>query len=389
MKTFKRILLGPVLWSIAALQIAAADGTWYAGDLHSHSLHSDGDSPVEDVIASAEASGLDFFALTDHDGNMDGEPTQWFDPAYTSRQMVLLYGVEWTTGEGHANVWAHRPFNYGPLWRANRNHDAERAVAAAHARGALFSINHPTAYLCCPWDYDVPQDVDAIEVWNAMYRLPNLNRLGTHRFWDDQLRAGRRITAVGGSDTHNLKGLQSWLFGHGNPTTWVYAEEHSASAILDGIAAGHVCISYAPDAPRLTFSATELGSRGDTAMMGDNLPANVRIGFTAKVVEANSEESASYPLSEEQVRALATGELDVADIDEGGALRLLVAVKNGEPFWAWRVKGEARVYFADTPEPGDYYRLELRSRDDVRLGARRLLYGGMVSLTNPIYFGFE
>ena len=90
-------------------------GTWLKGDLHSHSLHSDGDSPVAAVLHSVESKGLDFFALTEHDGNMfekdnfeDVWPTHWDDPDYDSDQTVLLYGVEWTSGMGHANVWSSR-----------------------------------------------------------------------------------------------------------------------------------------------------------------------------------------------------------------------------------------------------------------------------------------
>lgn len=39
------------------------EGEWYKGDLHCHSTHSDGDSSVQDVIASAESKGLDFFVI--------------------------------------------------------------------------------------------------------------------------------------------------------------------------------------------------------------------------------------------------------------------------------------------------------------------------------------
>ena len=83
-----------------------AEAAWYKGDLHCHSTHSDGDSSVADVIRSAEERGLDFFVITDHDGSMRGVPTHWHDPDYRSERMILLYGVEWTTTMGHANVWS-------------------------------------------------------------------------------------------------------------------------------------------------------------------------------------------------------------------------------------------------------------------------------------------
>ena len=108
--------------AICSAQIPS--GTWYKGDLHSHSTYSDGDSSVAEVIASAEAKDLDFFALTDHDTSMAGNPLHWLDPAYHSNTLALLYGVEWTTPKGHANLWATAPFDYSQLWQANRARDA-------------------------------------------------------------------------------------------------------------------------------------------------------------------------------------------------------------------------------------------------------------------------
>lgn len=156
----KTIVVGSVL-SFSAISYS---DQWYKGDLHNHSLHSDGDSSVTDVIAAAESRDLDYFVLTDHDGDMDGSPTHWYDPAYYSDSMILLYGVEWTTGDGHANIWNADPFDYSPFWEAHQNSDPESAVEAAHEIGALFSINHP---LRMQWEYPVPTEVDAIEVWNG------------------------------------------------------------------------------------------------------------------------------------------------------------------------------------------------------------------------------
>lgn len=140
-QSMEMLLLAAVLALL--IQSSAFAEQWYKGDLHSHSLYSDSDSSVADVMASVEAKGLDFFALMDHDSDMDGDPIHWFDPAYASYDTVLLYGAEWTTGSGHANVWASQPFYYTTLWTPNRSEDPILAVEAAHLEGALFSINHP------------------------------------------------------------------------------------------------------------------------------------------------------------------------------------------------------------------------------------------------------
>ena len=72
------ILLLNLLCSVE-LGAQIREGAWYRGDLHTHSIYSDGDSTVAEVIANAESLGFDFFALTDHDTSMNGIPIHWFE----------------------------------------------------------------------------------------------------------------------------------------------------------------------------------------------------------------------------------------------------------------------------------------------------------------------
>ena len=48
---------------------------WYLGDLHAHSVHSDGAWEVADLVAAARTRGLDFVTLTDHNttGGLGGD----------------------------------------------------------------------------------------------------------------------------------------------------------------------------------------------------------------------------------------------------------------------------------------------------------------------------
>lgn len=389
-------------------------GLWLKGDLHSHSLHSDGDSPVADVLISVEAKGLDFFALAEHDGNMfekdnfdDVWPTHWDDPDYVSDQTILLYGVEWTSGMGHANVWSSHAFDYTDLWFANgrshtdgRDPDPYDAIQAAHEQDALFSINHPTANFCCPWEMEVENDLDCLEVWNALYRLPNLNALASHPFWDNELKKGRRFTAVGGSDTHNLHGIEAWAFGHGNPTTWVYAAEKTGDAVLDGIRAGHVSISWAPDAPRLEFIA-DIDQDGDyETLMGDNFvqPGNREIAFRVEVHPADPSQDSTASAQADEISSttlgkLASREIALEDLMQPASnigLGMVVVLKNGVPFRAWIVDDNRNsVTFTDTPETigRTYYRAKLIGRTTPSL-IKRLLYGWVKAMTNPIYVNF-
>src|ERR1700690_901255 len=45
---------------------ASDGGRWLAGDLHAHTVHSDGSATVPELAAMAAGKGLDFLAVTDH-----------------------------------------------------------------------------------------------------------------------------------------------------------------------------------------------------------------------------------------------------------------------------------------------------------------------------------
>lgn len=379
------------------------DGAWYKGDLHAHSEYSDGDSPVSAVIKSAEDQGLDFFTVTDHDTSLRGIPLHWEDPGYHSTALVLLYGIEWTTPRGHANVWSAAPFSYADLWAANRARDGVAAAAAARRQGALFSINHPEAILTSSWHYPVSLEADSIEVWNTMYRFPSRNRRAGHFFWDDLLKSGRRIPCVGGSDTHQLVKWQSKLFGHGNPTTWIYAPGRTGESLLEGIKAGHVSVSYAPDAPRLDFFADSNNDGTADAMMGDNVDEPGRdILFTVQIHRSGQNEQplagAIFELGASLTALVSDGQLDMEEILGAAALAAesnqqglygVCVYKNGALFRAWIVPGIGQsCNFSDRPTAGTWYRVELAGTPDAT-PVQHLLYGRILALTNPIYFGYQ
>ncbi|MCA1645481.1 MAG: PHP domain-containing protein [Chloroflexi bacterium] len=80
----------------------AAEPGWLRGDLHCHTLHSDGDSWPADMLAQAVRRGLDFLGVTDH--NQVGHQADY--AAVRGEHLpVVLPGVEVTTYGGHWNTW--------------------------------------------------------------------------------------------------------------------------------------------------------------------------------------------------------------------------------------------------------------------------------------------
>jgi hypothetical protein len=385
-----------LFFTALSLQGTVFAGQWYKGDLHSHSVHSDGDSSVADVIASVEAKGLDFFALTDHDKDMDGNPTHWSDPAYVSSDTVLLYGIEWTNGDGHANIWAGWPFDYSALWSANRSDDPVAAVAAAHHVGALFSINHPVRI---DWEYPVIEGTDCVEIWNGPM-IVNQNAKATHDFWDDILMERRKVTGVGGSDTHYLNGPIAPFSGHGYPTTWVYAQSKDADSILAGIAKGNVSISYSVEAPRLEFMADRDGDAIFETLMGDSVVSDgnsIDFKLTLAAGPTGSGDRRAIPSS--IVRHLNENDLSFWDLVwftmtlsqmDRDNIQLVTVIKDAQLHSAWLISGGINsIEFSDVIASGSqaYYRVELYGDPDVE-GLSQLIYGLRLAVSNPIYVGY-
>ncbi len=228
---------------------------WYKGEMHCHTYNSDGDSDPLDVIRKAEALGLDFLAITDHN-----VLTQQIKMRTADTDLILIPGMEVTTYKGHWNIWG----DYDWIdFRVEQESDMQRSVAEAQRRGYTVSCNHPKPY-GPEWVYEAVADFHSIEVWNGPWEMFNTHAL---EFWEAHLRRGKRYTAVGGSDAHFHQ--REHIAQLAQPTLWVYCEgDPSAVKLLDAIRAGHVFISEAPDGPQLYLQA-------GTHIMGDIIPARV------------------------------------------------------------------------------------------------------------------
>lgn len=404
-----RALSGPLIRSLLILPTltasgAALAGNWYRGDLHLHSTHSDGDGTVADIVGRAELQKLDFIAITDHDSSTGGKTPTWDDPALQSDSVVMLYGMEWTTGRGHANIWNDTTYDYAPLWTANRNQDFTMGVTAAHDAGAVISVNHPTDYDCCPWQYGMLERADAIEVWNGTFRLPAFNHGAVENVWDSLLLSGSSPTAVGGSDTHYWQADYSDYKTAGNPTTWVFADSKAPDALLTALVAGRVSISYAPDAARLELKADEDGDGVFEARMGDQLVAQRPVRFQASTVlpdgggtsckgsSAQAKSRGIRKLSPAAIRDSFRQELPPSvaakALIQGPAAanqRILVVIRNGEVVDTVALGCDNATYvFEDVPPPGSYYRLELVGGSGMNR-AHQFAYGFTLAVSNPIF----
>ena len=221
------------------------------GDLHTHTLASDGVLSVEELARRARRHDLDFLAITDHNQMLSAEALPQLDG------ITLIPGIEWTHFQGHANfLGVDKP--YDEPFFTNRFEEVQARFISARERGALITINHPFEEIC-PFQFDLNNlPFDCLEIWNGPMRESNLRAIG---LWQQLLMAGKKVPICGGSDYHRD---QPFIFP-GGPTTCIYAKSPSPTDILSGLKQGHAYITFAPNGPSLEMTAGQ-------AILGDCVP---------------------------------------------------------------------------------------------------------------------
>jgi hypothetical protein len=231
-------LLPPLAERQARRELPAATGRrWLAGDLHSHTVHSDGAMTVPELARFAVGQGLDFIAVTDH--NTTSHHAEL--PAVAATHgIALLPGQEVTTEEGHAGA-------LGNLDWIDFREPADCWLDATERGGGLLSVNHPIGG-DVSWTIPMKRRPPLIELWHWSWLDTHWTTpLGWWMAWDPG------AIPVGGSDWHR-PGSDA---PPGSPTTWVECEQDDPrqpadpELVLDAIRAGRTAISASRDGPVL------------------------------------------------------------------------------------------------------------------------------------------
>lgn len=323
--------------SVIALPSPSVGGArWYRGDLHLHSVHSDGEHRPSELVSAAHASGLDFIVSTDH--NTNAANRAW--PVCRTGAVLVIPGEEVTTRHGHwlaiglsAHAWVD--WRYGP-----RDGVFPRFAAEVREACGLVVAAHPALPLPgSAWEFGFAH-VDALEVWNGRWNLDDELSL---RIWQRLLRQGRRIVAVGGSDSH---GKHQPV---GSPHTAVRADELSIPALIDGLRCGRSYIVRSRDVACELTASCPSSEAADVAGPGQTLrvPPDTPVTVTAVIGGARGTNAALITAAGCAGRA---------------------TVRSARARLRWELNA-ASARFA---------RLEVRDTPRRRLGA-------MVALTNPVW----
>lgn len=300
---------------------------WYAGDLHVHGEHSAlGDATMREVFDYAfepiadGGAGLDFITLSDYVTNSAWGEIGRYQGDYPGK--LIDRSSEVITYRGHIGNHASERYvdhRTGPVLERQRDgslrtlrgsRPASAVFEKIRSAGGFTQINHPTIFpnaiptfgsLCrgCSWDYTAAETdyakVDAIEIATGPPGLrtpieigPNPFTLTALDFYQQALRSGHRIAAVGVSDSHLAGRTRDPLTQApvGTATTVLHAKELSERGIAEAVRAGHTYVKVFGNAgPDLRFDAKADGS-GERAIMGDTLRAR-EAGFRARVIGAD------------------------------------------------------------------------------------------------------
>ncbi len=214
---------------------------WYPVELHTHSIHSDGDFTVEELVRAAKRDGYAALALTDHNTS-SGVNT--FCAQAKAQGIVPVRGLEWTTYWGHMVVLEEQGYTD---WRGVRPEQIDQAIRSIHAHHGIVGIAHPYS-LSDPvntgyhWAFQIEDwsQVDYLEVWSRNYAPYRIQSQRAFELWENLLNQGYHITAMTGRDWHRDDRLPCCY-------TWIGVENVlTEDSIVNAIRNGRVCLSAGP-----------------------------------------------------------------------------------------------------------------------------------------------
>jgi len=220
---------------------------WLAGDLHSHTVHSDGVMTVPELARFAAGRGMEFLAVTDHNTISHHAELR---VAGAAHGITLVPGQEVTTETGHANA-------FGAIGWVDFRQAPDDWLVAVEAAGGLLSVNHPYGGQVS-WVAPMKRRPQLLEVWHwswldTRWTMP----FGWWQAWDPA------AIPVGGSDWHR-PGSDA---PPGSPTTWVEAEDNDPAAVLAALAAGRTAVSASRDEAVLLRVGDEFVAAGADGMI--------------------------------------------------------------------------------------------------------------------------
>lgn len=236
-------------------------GSFYKGNLHTHSSASDGRCTAEEVCRRYQEASYDFLALTDHFLETYNYPIT-DTRAFRTDTFTTLIGAELHTGRTEVGeIWhilaVGLPFDFKPGAKEETGPElAQRALAA----GAYVAAAHPSWYSLSEADILALGKIHAIEIYNAVSADYN-DRPESWHIADTLLAKGHRYTTCATDDYHAMSDRYDLARG------WVMvkSEANDPEALLAALKAGQYYSSTGPSIHNIEISGSTLYVRCSAA----------------------------------------------------------------------------------------------------------------------------
>ena len=226
-------------------------------ELHCHTVHSDGDFQVKELLQKARDNHLSIIALTDHN------TTSGYDEL-DDTVTPAIRGIEWTTYFGHMLVLGAKSF---VDWRSALPDNIDEKIKEVKACGGLVGIAHPYQIgspICTGgrWEFNIKDysNVDYIEIWHDDLNKISSENSKSPELWTALLDKGYHIACTYGRDWHRDSSA-----GHFGCTYVDIEGEVNEASALKGIRMGKTVVSTGA---KFFF---RLHRHGNTYSIGDTL----------------------------------------------------------------------------------------------------------------------
>lgn len=216
---------------------------WYKGNLHTHTVNSDGDSTPHEVATWYREHGYQFLALTDHNHLTE---IAALNAIHGAREKFLIIPAEEVTDQ-----YLKKPIHINAI-------NLEREVQAQHGdsvaatiqrnveaiRGAkgLPSVNHPNFHWAITArDMMGIRGLKLFEVYNGHPTVNNQGGGGApslDQMWDELLTGGQQLYGISVDDAHVFKRMGMEYSNPGRGWVVVRAPALTAAAITEALEKG-------------------------------------------------------------------------------------------------------------------------------------------------------
>ena len=289
------------------LDLFAAPGRFFRGNLHTHSNRSDGALPPEEVCRRYREAGYDFLCVSDHFLEQFDFPLT-DTSAFRTEGFTTIIGAELHAPQTHL----------GDLWHilaVGLPGDFERPIAGetgpdlarrAREAGAFVGIAHPQWYGLNLADALSIDAAHAVEIYNNTCDFLSARPDGV-AILDQLMEEGRMLTGFAADDAHfhSDDGFGGWVM--------VKAERNEPGALLEALKEGRY---YATQGPEIRDIRCE-----DGRLVVETSPVRsiALAGLGAKSAAEHGD-------------ALTVARLDLAPF-RGSWCRLVITDANGKRAW--------------------------------------------------------